>query len=65
MLDFPVIPARMALVNVDIQNVFVEGSEPDGQIVLERINRLAAVCRAAGIVVFHLRHTLTFCFDSL
>jgi len=64
MLDFPVIPARMALVNVDIQNVFVEGSEPDGQIVLERINRLAAVCRAAGIVVFHLRHTLPVGLDG-
>jgi ureidoacrylate peracid hydrolase len=58
MPNFPVVPARMALVNVDIQNVFVDGSAPDGLIVLERINRLARVCREAGIVVFHIRHTL-------
>jgi ureidoacrylate peracid hydrolase len=63
MLDFPVIKTRIALVNVDIQNVFVEGA-PDGLIVLERINRLAAVCRAAGIVVFHLRHTLPVGVDG-
>lgn len=58
MTNFPVIPARIALINVDIQNCFVEGSAPDGLVVLERINRLAAVCREAGIVVFHLRHAL-------
>jgi ureidoacrylate peracid hydrolase len=63
MLDFPVITTRIALVNVDIQNVFVEGA-PDGLIVLERINRLAAVCRAAGILVFHLRHTLPVGVDG-
>jgi ureidoacrylate peracid hydrolase len=64
MPNFPVVPARMALVNVDIQNVFVEGSAPDGLIVLERINRLANVCREAGIVVFHLRHTLPAGLDG-
>lgn len=58
MVDFAVIPSRMALVNVDIQNCFVEGSAPEGQIVLERINGLAKVCREAGITVFHLRHAL-------
>jgi ureidoacrylate peracid hydrolase len=58
MADFAVIPSRMALVNVDIQNCFVEGSAPEGQIVLERINGLAEVCREAGIPVFHLRHAL-------
>jgi ureidoacrylate peracid hydrolase len=62
--DFPVIPARLALVNIDIQNVFVEGSAPDGLIVVERINRLARVCREAGIVVFHLRHTLPAGLDG-
>jgi ureidoacrylate peracid hydrolase len=63
MLDFPVITTQIALINVDIQNVFVEGA-PDGLIVLERINRLAAVCRASGIVVFHLRHTLPVGVDG-
>ena len=58
MPNFPVVPARMALINVDIQNVFVEGSAPDGLIVLECINRLARVCREAGVAVFHIRHTL-------
>jgi len=58
MTSFEVVPTRMALINADIQNVFVEGSAPDGLIVLERINRLARVCREAGIAVFHIRHTL-------
>jgi ureidoacrylate peracid hydrolase len=58
MVDFTVIPARMALVNVDIQNCFVEGSAPEGLVVLERINRLAAVCREADIPVFHARHVV-------
>ncbi|MFN8414187.1 MAG: isochorismatase family cysteine hydrolase [Anaerolineales bacterium] len=58
MVDFVVNPARMALVNIDIQNCFVEGSAPDGLLVLKRINLLSQVCRKAGIVVFHLRHTL-------
>ena len=58
MVDFAVNPARTALVNIDIQNCFVEGSAPEGLIVLKRINRLAQVCREAGIMVFHLRHAL-------
>lgn len=58
MTNFTVIPARIALVNVDIQNCFVESSAPDGLVVLERINRLAGVCRDVGIVVFHIRHAL-------
>ena len=57
MADFPVIPERMALVNVDMQNCFVE-SAADGYAVLERINRLAAVCRDAGVLVIHARHVL-------
>jgi ureidoacrylate peracid hydrolase len=58
MVRFAVVPARMALVNIDIQNCFVEGAAPDGIAVLERVNRLARVCRAAGIPVFHVRHAL-------
>jgi ureidoacrylate peracid hydrolase len=39
-----------------MQNCFVEGSPiaaPDGLAVLERINRVAAACRRAGILVIH------------
>jgi len=55
--DFAVAPERTALVNVDIQNCFVE-STPDGPRVVESINRLAAACRAAGMLVIHTRHVL-------
>jgi nicotinamidase-related amidase len=56
MVDFDVVPARTALVNVDMQSCFVEGyriSVPDGPAVLERVNRVAAACRKAGILVIH------------
>jgi nicotinamidase-related amidase len=56
MVDFDLIPARTALVNVDMQCCFVEGhriSVPDGLAVLERVNRVAAACRKAGMLVVH------------
>ena len=56
MVDFAVVPARTALLNIDLQNCFVEGSPvaaPDGPAVLERVNRLAAACRKGGILVIH------------
>jgi ureidoacrylate peracid hydrolase len=56
MVDFAVIPQRTALLNVDMQNCFVEGSPiaaPDGLLILERVNRLAAACRKTGILVIH------------
>ncbi len=59
--DFPVVPAKMALINVDLQNLFVEGyplSAPDGLELLERINRLSEVCREAGIQVIHAMHVV-------
>lgn len=59
MVDFAVIPARTALINVDMQNCFVENSPvaaPDGLEVLARINRLTAACRKAGILVIHTAH---------
>jgi nicotinamidase-related amidase len=58
---FPVLPSRMALINVDMQNCFVEGhpiSAPEGPEVLRRINRLAGACRAAGVLVIHTAHVL-------
>jgi len=60
-MNFTVEPQRMALINVDMQNCFVHGSPiaaPDGLALLERINQLAAVCRAAGIPVIHTSHVL-------
>ena len=56
MVDFPVVPQRTALLNIDLQNCFVENSPiaaPDGRLILERVNRLADGCRAAGILVIH------------
>ena len=61
MFHFPIVPERTALINVDMQNCFVEGSPfsaPDGLEVLDRINRVAESCRAAGIVVIHTKHVL-------
>ena len=61
MVDFAVIPERTALINVDMQNCFVEAtplSARDGLAVQERINRLATVCRAAGILVIHASHVV-------
>jgi len=59
MVDFAVNPNKVALVNVDLQNVFVEGfpiSSPDGPAVVAQINRLAAACRRAGVLVVHTAH---------
>jgi ureidoacrylate peracid hydrolase len=44
-----------------MQNSFVQGYPsvaPDGPAVLDRINRLAAACRDAGILVIHTSHVL-------
>lgn len=60
-MNFAAVPERMALINVDMQNCFVAASSisaPDGLMVLDRINRLAGVCRTAGILVIHTRHVL-------
>ncbi len=56
MVEFALIPEHTALLNIDMQNCFVEDSPiaaPDGLTVLGRINRLAAACRKAGIPVIH------------
>ncbi|GAA2158564.1 ureidoacrylate peracid hydrolase [Humibacillus xanthopallidus] len=55
MIELEVDPRRMALLNVDIQNVFVEMAANSLEVV-DRINRLAAVCRSVGIPVIHVRH---------
>jgi len=60
MVDFVLDPARTALINVDMQVAFVDGSPiaaPDGPKLLPRINRLAEMCRKAGMLVVHTAHT--------
>jgi biuret amidohydrolase len=59
MVDFAVNPRKLALINVDLQNAFVEGtpvSAPDGPELVARVNKLAAACRAAGVLVIHTAH---------
>ena len=56
MIDWPLDPARTALINVDLQNVFVEGfdiSATDGPEVVQRLNKLSRVCRDHGMMVIH------------
>jgi nicotinamidase-related amidase len=57
-MNFPVVPQRMALVNCTIQNMFVESPNQNRLALVERINRFAAVCRAAGMLVIHTRHVV-------
>lgn len=61
MVEFSVVPERTALINIDLQECFVRDSPiaaPEGPAVLERLNRLAAACRQAGIAVIHTRFVL-------
>lgn len=61
MADFDVNLERMALVNVDMQNCFVENSPfaaPRAREILPRINRLAEVCRQNGVMVIHTLHVV-------
>lgn len=56
MIDWPIDPARTALINVDLQNVFVEGfdiSATNGPDVVQRLNTLSRVCREHGMMVIH------------
>lgn len=58
MPEFPLVPTRTALLNVDMQRCFVEGSplaSPDGPALLEKVNRLIRICRATGALVVHTR----------
>lgn len=61
MVDFTVAPQRMALINVDMQNCFVENSPlaaPGGRALLDRVNRLTKACRDAGVLVIHTAHVV-------
>lgn len=57
--DFTVDPNKLALLNIDLQNLFVEGfpiSSPDGLQVVEQVNKLSAACRQRGVTVVHTTH---------
>jgi ureidoacrylate peracid hydrolase len=56
--DLVFVPARTALINVDMQRCFVEGSPlaaPNGLALVGRINALTTNCRTAGVLVVHTR----------
>ena len=55
MVEFDVSPERTALLNIDVQNYFVQAAY-EGDRVIGRVNQLAQVCRDAGILVIHTRH---------
>ena len=57
MADFPVVPHKMALLNVDMQGHFVDMT-PGGTELLERINKLIGVCRNHGVLVVHTAHVV-------
>jgi ureidoacrylate peracid hydrolase len=54
-VEFDVSPERTALLNIDVQNYFVQAAY-EGDRVIGRVNQLAHVCRDAGILVIHTRH---------
>ena len=59
MTENPIQLNRMALVNVDMQVAFVEGtplSAPRGRDLVDVLNPLIKVCRQAGLMVIHTRH---------
>ena len=58
MAEFPIHPTRTAVINVDMQRCFVEGTPlapPAGIELAGRINRLTAACREANVLVVHTR----------
>ena len=56
-MDFTMTPEQTALINVDLQNGFVQAI-PDGFALVERINQLGEACRDAGVLVINTRHVL-------
>jgi nicotinamidase-related amidase len=61
MTDFAVNPRTTALINVDIQNCFVQDSPvaaPGGAAIIPRINRLADAVRRSGGLVIHTLHVV-------
>ena len=61
MTDFKFDPRRTALLNIDMQNCFVENSPvaaPRAREILPRINKIAEVCRKRGTLVIHTLHVV-------
>jgi ureidoacrylate peracid hydrolase len=61
MVEYHIEPSKTALMIIDMQNVFVEGSPvsaPEGLQVLDRLNRLAKICHETGIQVIHTAHVV-------
>jgi ureidoacrylate peracid hydrolase len=59
MTDFRFDPHKTTLLNIDMQNCFVEHSPvaaPRGREIVPRINKLADVCRRHGAQVIHTLH---------
>jgi hypothetical protein len=63
MVDFVVDPRKLALINGELQNAFIEGtpvSAPDGPAVVARVNKLASgpgTCQSLQIGVSVLKFT--------
>ena len=57
MADFPAIPSRMALLNIDMQG-FIVDITAGGSDLLDRINRLIRVCREKNILIVHTAHVI-------
>lgn len=55
MIDWSIEPKKTALINVDLQNIFVDGfvDSSEGVTVVQTLNKLSEVCRTAGILVIH------------
>ena len=61
MVDYKVESNKTALIIVDLQNLFVEGysvSPANGPDILDKLNKLAEICREHGIQVIHTAHVL-------
>jgi nicotinamidase-related amidase len=61
MTDFTLDPTRTALINVDVQNCFVENSPvaaPGGAAIIPRVNRISRALREAGGLVVHTVHVV-------
>ncbi|MBM7046561.1 cysteine hydrolase family protein [Rhizobium lusitanum] len=61
MTNFSVNPKTTALINVDIQNCFVQDSPvaaPGGAAIIPRINKLADAVRRTGGLVIHTAHVV-------
>ena len=61
MAEHAIDPARTAVLNIDMQRCFVEGSPlapPSGLAVLDRVNVFLDACRPLGMLVVHTRMTI-------